>query len=177
MPRTIQLHPLSLLVGSGAALLCTMAMSQVSVSRATTPMAAIAPGSGIGNPHPRDMQHFWSHGTSPSPIQLGPGEEIELFIVPTDRWLVIVNNGGWDQSGLGVWCDQGGLTALAADEGGLLVEKARDSFGATASLAAGPLTDSMGWTFKPGSRVVIKNMHPSIQVQVQYNLFGYLTSL
>ena len=61
MPRTITLHPLSLLVGLGLALVGVVAMGQMQVSSSPVGnLPAIAPGYGIGNSDPRDMIQFTS---------------------------------------------------------------------------------------------------------------------
>ncbi len=175
MTRTIPLHPLSLLVGVGLALLGLVAMGQAPVSRAPgTGYAAASPIHGVWNPHPRDMVQFYPPGVSPtggpnSSVTIPVNGEHEVFTVPTDRWLVILPTGPGD---LGL---SGGGAVLYEDRGGQLIEKGW--WVATGIASRGPGGSIVGWTFSPGSRVIIRCYDPSFAISVQYNFFGYTTGL
>lgn len=180
MTHTIRIYSKSALIGVAAALLCVVAMGQLSVSSTPTNVQQFVPGKGIGNPHPRDMVQFTSTTSPSSPVLVPAGGELELYVVPNGRWLVLLNNGGSDATGVGLYSSGsgigGGYLGLFEDAGGLVSFKARDEATGTsvAGDSAGPVGGLIGWTFKPGSRVLLKSLHPSDELTVRYNLFGYL---
>jgi hypothetical protein len=180
MSHSIRIDSKSALVGIVAALVCVVAMGQVSVSRATTPTAAITPGYGIGNPHPRDMVRFSSWTSTNLPhVNIPANGEHEVFSVPADRWLVLLPNLGTSSTTGGCAFDDGGggsTVSLQEDLNGSYTVMATRGSSEAGKNSQGPASSVIGWTFRPGSRVVLKNEDPII-ANVRYNFFGYLTGL
>jgi hypothetical protein len=178
MSHSFRIDSKSALVGIAAALVCVVAMGQVSVSRATTPTAAIAPAKGLGYPHPSDMVHFTSATLPPGDlvVSIPVGGEHEVFTVPSDRWLVLLPTSANGSSKV-AFQDQGGggYAWLFEDLNGSYTPKANG--GGSGSGGAGPSGWAVGWTFRPGSRVVLKNIGTGGASSVAYNFFGYLTGL
>lgn len=181
MTHTIRIDSKSALVGVVAALVCVVAMGQVSISRATTPTSAIAPAKGIGNPHPRDMvQLRWTDDPNDPPVTLSPGGSLTVFDVPSDKWLVLLPSVGPGSPSGGVPIGiggPGGNADLFEFFNGVYNFKARADSSAGGALGRGPITDTVGWTFRPGSSVVIRNLDTTYPATVSYNFFGYLTDL
>jgi hypothetical protein len=179
MIHTVRIDSKSALVGIAAALVCVVAMGQVSVSRATTPTAAIAPGYGIGNPHPRDMVRFTSTtAINVSSVPIPADSEYEVYTVPQDRWLVVLPNQGLGNAGCPF--DDGGAgttIALYEDLNGAYTLQAIEGSNLAGVASYGPSGWATGWTFRPGSRVVLKNVGISNEAGARFNFFGYLTGL
>lgn len=180
MSHSFSLHSKSALLGAAVALASIVAMGQVSVSRATTPTAAIMPGYGIANPHPRDMVRLTSTTSPASAIVNIPADgETEIYSVPQDRWLVLLPS--IDNWGIATcpFDDQGGPTTIALfeDLNGLYTLQALEGGNQAGLASAGPVGWACGWTFRPGSRVVLKNVGTSTIANARYNFFGYLTGL
>ncbi len=145
----------------------------------------------IGNwwpPHPRDQVHLFQ-GSS---VQIPPGGELEIYTVPADQWLVVVPTQFWGGgsgghaalSGFGVFGGQGNNPVVLEDRGGQLITKCYPAFdgfstGGTVCLySTGPNASSpIGWTFAPGSRLIVKNQSPVAASSIDgYSIFGYLTT-
>lgn len=113
-------------------------------------------------PHPRDQVQWIAEN-----FTMQGDAEVQLAVVPIDRWLVIVPQG--DQGNVGMGGSSGSLR-LYQDAGGVLELRAKQ---ASSSLWKGPMAStSLGWTFAPGTRAIIKNIS-SNATNAEYSLFGY----
>jgi len=118
--------------------------------------------------HPRDMVQIYGTAT------LNPQAEQVVYTVPTDRWLVIVPNTNMNslpRVGIGVYravvFERSSGTDTERATGG---ENTPSSFGPAS-------TDGIGWSFSPGSQLVLKNLNQSGAETAYWNMFGYLTTL
>ena len=176
MPRTSRILATSANSVASLGLLCIVAMGQITVRPTSASLATFGPVKGVGNPHPRDQVQFTS-AKSPT-IQLAAGEDYEVFAVPPGRWLVLLPNHSQITAGtpFAVQTPGGNYGELYEDDGAIM------NFRATAGVQTGwnpstsdavPSGGLVGWTFAPGSRVVIRNQGSSTG-SLQYNFFGYL---
>jgi hypothetical protein len=140
------LHPTSLLVGLLIGGACWLTMSQVAIPR-----------SPAWGPAKQDIVNFWD----PGPTSIPPGGSSIVFEVPSDKWLVLTAVDVTTSYPLN-W---------AEDLNGVITVK-------SSNLGLRPQTTSppIGWTFRPGSRVVLQNLE-STNPSIVYNrtLFGYLS--
>jgi hypothetical protein len=173
MPPALRLSP-ALAVAIG--LLCIVAMGQITVHPTSASLATLGPVKGVGNPHPRDMVQLTS--AKVPTIQLAAGEDYEVFAVPAGRWLVLLPNHSQITAGtpFAVQTFGGNYGELYEGNGATLNFRAtagvQTSWNPSTSEAV-PSGSLIGWTFAPGSRVVIRNQGSSTG-SLQYNFFGYL---
>jgi len=160
----------ALVVGVALAVFAFLATTQ----QAATAQAAPALTARYGYPpHPRDMVQIYGEQ------HISAGGEHLIYTVPSDRWLVVVPKFDGDHySSVGVY---------SHSTDGRVVER----FGGTDSEKAhtiintwerpqrqGPSrSDGIGWTFKPGSQILIRNVNPSSNDTFRWSIFGYLTPL
>jgi hypothetical protein len=111
-------------------------------------------------------------------IQLAAGEEYEVFAVPSGRWLVLLPNHSQITAGTPFAVQSGGgnYGELYESTGAMM------NYRATAGVQIGwnpstgesvPSGSVVGWTFAPGSKVIVRNQSTSTGT-LQYNFFGYL---
>lgn len=150
---------------SGIAALAAVVALVVSLTAPRSEGQFIHSAQQIGNwwpPHPRDQVQFFADLTT-----ISAGADLEVYVVPQDRWLVIVPTGGASGMSGGPDC------VLLEERASQIVKKANQSgYNPT---AGGPYAvTALGWTFSPGSRVLVRNTG-NVPQQVFYSLFGYLT--
>lgn len=139
------IQPLSLVFGFALAAIVFVSMGQVGV-----------PTSSWGPPK-KDIINAWEAG----PVIIPPGGSLTVFDVPADRWFV----------GTGFSVTASYPTAWAEDLNGVVTVKGVTGVGLLPQVTAAPI----GWTFRPGSKVVLQNLEPTFQNHI-YNrsLLGYL---
>lgn len=174
MSRTISTRAVALLLGAAA---LAVAISLISPRSDAQHAISAQPIGSWWPPHPRDQVQIYSPGTT-----LPAGGVLELFVVPNDRWLVLVPTGHLALQGtvgrVGIDHASTGAVHLAEQLGALQTEKARNAPVDGVAETAGPATSSsLGWTFRPGSRVVLVYGDGAIGDPISYNLFGYLAPL
>jgi hypothetical protein len=167
MTHYSQHHSLSLLLGAAALILVLGLISSRSEAQFT---AAPQP---IGNwwpPHPRDQVQVGNLG---SQVDVPKGGAVQVYQVPQDRWLVLVPTR--IDCALGLLSAGYGKVFLAEDRFGLVTRKAT-AWDQPIGHAGPTMGGALGWTFAPGSRVLIQN-EDTVDHPVTYNLFGYLAPL
>lgn len=161
--RTIQIHPLSLAVGAVAVLAAFVLSAQ------TTPPAQTT------WPPPKSMilNLYWEPVTT---VTVAPGGSYTVLTVPTDRWLTITGASMRYGSGSLRWGERdssGAITKKGSVEIGQFVDQC---CGGGAGVPEGSPVASggpIGWTFAPGSEVVITNPLTVIQQLGTISLIGY----
>ena len=118
-------------------------------------------------PHPRNQVQLAALDQN---VIIPAWGELEIYQVPTDRWLVIVPPSG---GGLPSATNFNSAPRLVEDLGGVMTLKSETSLGA---LVASPGDGPLGWTFAPGSRVLLQDVSGGNLVG-RYSFFGYLTRL
>jgi len=156
--RTINLHPLSLVSGFALAAVVFVSMSQVGVT-----------GSSWGPPKKDIVNVFFDFsaqgGGWPT---IPPNGSYVVYSVPSDRWLTVT--GAWANAQYCVW---------AEDLNGVVTPKGNATgYGAATSDAPRRTPQecggAVGWTFRPGSKVVLQTAGPDSTVPV-CSLVGYLS--
>ena len=120
-------------------------------------------------PARQNVVHVFERGNStgfgtPLP-EIPAGGTLAVYTVPLDRWLTIVQA-------------EGGVPFMVWSEqfGGVLTEKgASESIGSTRLIASPGRNAELGWVFRPGSTVVLKNTSSSPESPVYYAFIGYET--
>ncbi len=133
--------------------------------------------SGSYGPPKKNVVNIFEMPTNP--IVLTPGQELVIYTVPSDRWLTVTACDaragivqGW---GLPKWGESYGGTFNPkgfADNGGLSI------YGQTGQLPAisSPPGGDVGWVFRPGSQLVIRNPSTFSNAGVDgYAVIGYLS--
>src|SRR5258705_8698868 len=102
-----------------------------------------------------------------SQISLPPGASFTVFTVPDDRWLTITGvSGSYANGPYPYWIEE--LNGAVTEKGPFLGNE----------MPASPAScgGAIGWTFRPGSTVVVKNLDPTITALIHsYALIGYLS--
>ena len=162
MNRTVQLHPFSVLVGLGIAVLAFVTMAQSGDLQGTQNVAVV--GSVQVAPHPRDMV---SLDSSTMAVPTGAGNvtipaqgSLHLISVPTDRWLVVT-------SFYQEWSSHD--VRLVEDLGGTLTDKLNLEYPGIGSDGSG-----LGLVFSPGSNCILTNS--SAAKSGRFLLLGYFVS-
>jgi len=159
----------ALAIGAAVAVLAIFAAGQQVVVAQGNPLSR-ATGSGFAV-LPRDQVNLYGDASIPD------NGEFVLYIVPSDRVLVILpSSNGYvplkDHTSLA------GEIDLVERLNGRDTTKARvlgQSGVSPAYLGPAP-SDGIGWKFRPGSLVVLKNQPGSLR-QCSWSIFGYLTPL
>jgi hypothetical protein len=143
---------LALGVVSGIGMLVSMA--QTSVSRDTWP------------PPKKDIVNLFFFEPT-SQISVPPGASFTVFTVPNDRWLTITGvSGSYATGPFPFWSEE--LNGAVTEKGQFLGNE----------MPASPAScgGAIGWTFRPGSTVVIRNDDPTTTALIySYALIGYLS--
>ena len=150
-----------LLLGAGVALSAVFLMSQG---------GTVQPSSAwLWPPARQNVVHVFERGNSTgfgTPLPEVPaGGTLNVYNVPSDRWLTIVQaEGGFPSM---IWCEQ---------LSGVLKEKGAMELGGTTRLLISPGRNAeLGWVFRPGSTVVLKNTATSPVSPGYYSFIGYET--
>jgi hypothetical protein len=158
MSRSFQVHPLSVLVGLALGGTCLLSMSQLSVAKQPW-----------GPPKANIVNIF----EEPANVTILPGASLDLYDVPNNRWLTV--------TGVAATGNQVPIARWAEDLNGVVTNKGKCLYSGNTALADAPGSTpqdcggAVGWTFRPGSKVVLNNVGGAdIQVS-SYALIGYLS--
>jgi hypothetical protein len=153
MTRSINMHPASLAVGFILAVACMVSLAQTSLPHDVWP------------PAKSDIVNIYS--TTGTPV--APGGYLSVYTVPSNRWLTVT--GAFEGSGANL----GSL--LWAESYNSVVTPKGDCGTAGNSLDRTPAGSggAVGWTFRPGSQVVLMNS-TGAQANVWPTLIGYLSN-
>jgi hypothetical protein len=150
-----------LLLGAGVTLSAVFLMSQGGTGQPSSSWPWPPARSAIVHVFERGNQA--GYGT-PLP-QIPGGASLPIYTVPSDRWLTIVQA-------------EGGVPYMVWGEllGGVLEEKGAMDHGGTTRLLLSPGRNAeLGWVFRPGSTVVLKNTSTSAESPGYYAFIGYET--
>lgn len=107
-------------------------------------------------PPKKNIVNLWE----PGPITIPPGASLNVYDVPADQWLVVT----------GVGLSASYPFAWVEDLNGVITVK-----GTNAGLFPQATSAPIGWTFRPGSKVVLQSLEMTYTSNI-YNrsLLGYL---
>jgi hypothetical protein len=151
----MRFYPSSALLGVALSALLVTTMSQVSPSNER-----------VWPPLTKHIVNYFDQIPSPF-LTIAPGGTHTLYTVPNDRWLVIT--GARTYSGATHWAEEYGGVLTTKGFGG-------SNIGTEASLhspdsCGGPI----GWTFRPGSNVVVRNLSVNPGTYSGAVFIGFLT--
>lgn len=158
MTRSITIHPASLALGLVLAAVCMVGSSQM------------PPGGDTWPPAKRNIVNISE--ALQAPVTIPSNGSVVVYSVPRDRWLTVTGTDTFPTgSGGGQWAeDQGGTITRKGyhgDPSGFIVA---DGLKISPRGCGGPV----GWTFRPGSNVVIYNANPNPMIVAGWELVGYL---
>jgi hypothetical protein len=152
MLRSLSLHPLSLVLGIVFSGICFGSMSQVGVTKESW------------GPPKRDIVNAYS---SPAGISIPAGGLFTVYTVPNDRWPTLTGASGNTSSyPRALWSEVFNSSSTVK------------GFAEVNDLLFSPEScgGAIGWTFRPGSNVVLQNSDPGSTTNVHdYALIGYLS--
>jgi hypothetical protein len=146
MTRSITVHPSSFAIGVAFAAICILAMSQASPPSDTWP------------PPKRSILNV----DAETPVTIAPNGFAVVYTVPNDRWLTITEAAASIDDHFG----NGFSTIWTEELNGVSTQKGRVGID-----TSGPI----GWTFRPGSSVVVTAAQPVTTYLESYSLLGYLS--
>ena len=160
MNRVISLHPLSLVLGVVFAGICFISMSQVGVTKESW------------GPPKRDILNVFS--TQVPPIPVPPGGSVVVFTVPNDRWLTLTGVSATSNNAFLVWAEE--FNGTVTEKGFAVVGGGSGGSGSDLRMSPASSGGAIGWTFRPGSNVVIKSDDlANSALLYSYALLGYIS--
>ena len=154
-----------LLLGAGVALSAVFLMSQGGTGQPSSAWPWPPARQNVVHVFERGNQFASGNGYGTPLPPIPSGGTLAVYTVPPDRWLTIVQA-------------EGGVPFMVWGEqfGGTLTDKgAMDSGGTTRLIASPGRNAELGWVFRPGSTVVLKNTSSSPDSPVYYSFIGYET--
>jgi len=135
--------------------------------------AAVSPSSvGSWGPPKKSIVNVFAEAGATIPA----GGHFVVYQVPNDRWLTITSTTANSQGCLCPWPSGGTAPCLRWAElsGGVYREKGFGTAGDTqAHHSPSGVGDPVGWVFRPGSQVVIRNIDASPCAVWEFSLMGY----